>query len=454
MSPCGRCLVDTCSDVSIARRDVLAGVRHNGPEHAVVVGHLGGETILQDAGTFELDRSDGAAPVELTDVYVVEPDMLPAGVIALLGVADVAALGISIDHVLSSPGCPWEQALPSTLFARIKRAFRRCFGFGPPPERQNPPRRMLPTPWAREVETEAANMRHAAPASQRELESGRALLEATKARYSEEQRRRTANRVSELFREGLAHKQALKARKVAAAEQLRDSFRHSSSEDSFRPSSSENPFRHVSSETLPVAPSTWPRKRTKFYAVRKGRKTGIFNAWEEWEKLTKGVSSEFKSFGSYEEASAYLLGRRLNFMAFRRPVKPPSSFVGGNALRAQVDVWQDGHEDALRVECGLDTMSDVNLALAVLLHDIHDIIVDDVRGSAGNTTFAKEGTLKLLYEGEVVSVPALVAVPSQLPRSCDVSLGIPGLNSLGVRIDEHRLAQRQPLMCHVGEKTL
>jgi hypothetical protein len=35
-----------------------------------------------------------------------------------------------------------------------------------------------------------------------------------------------------------------------------------------------------------------------------------------------------------------------------------------------------------------------------------------------------------------------------------VSLGIPGLNSLGVRIDEHRLAQRQPLMCHVGEKTL
>jgi hypothetical protein len=51
-------------------------------------------------------------------------------------------------------------------------------------------------------------------------------------------------------------------------------------------------------------------------------------------------------------------------------------------------------------------------------------------------------------------VPALVAVPSQLPRSCDVSLGIPGLNSLSVCIDDHRLAQRQPLMCHVGEKTL
>jgi hypothetical protein len=107
-------------------------------------------------------------------------------------------------------------------------------------------------------------------------------------------------------------------------------------------------------------------------------------------------------------AHAYLLGHRLNFMAFRRSVKPPSSFVGGKALRAQVDVWQDGHEDALRVDCGLDTMSDVNLALAVLLHDIHDIIVDDVRGSAGKITFAKEGTLKLLYEGEVAAIQAKV----------------------------------------------
>jgi hypothetical protein len=98
-------------------------------------------------------------------------------------------------------------------------------------------------------------------------------------------------------------------------------------------------------------------------------------------------------------------------------------------------------------------MSDVNLALAVLLHDIHDIILDDVRGSAGKTTFARKGTLKLLYEGEVVSMPALVAVSSQLPRSCDVSLGIPGLDVLGVCVDEHRLVQRQPLMCHVGEKT-
>jgi hypothetical protein len=138
-------------------------------------------------------------------------------------------------------------------------------------------------------------------------------------------------------------------------------------------------------------------------------------------------------------------------MAFRRRSKPESSFIGGKALRAQLDVWQDGHADCLRVECGLDTMSDVNLAVIELLHDVHDIVLDDVRNSSGQTSFAKEGTLKVLYEGDVLSLPALVAATSQLPRSCSVLLGIPGLNQLGVSVDRHREKQRQPLMCYVGE---
>jgi hypothetical protein len=216
-------------------------------------------------------------------------------------------------------------------------------------------------------------------------------------------RRRTANRVAELFREGLARKEALRARKAAEATAAR-----------FSSSSSSRP-----------ALSTWPRRRTKFYAIRKARKIGIFDTWEECERYTKGVSSEFKSFATYEEASAYLVGRRLNFMAFRRSPKPPSSFVGGTGVRARIDVWQDGYEDALRVDCALDTMSDVNLALSELLHDVHEIVVDDVQGTARLTTFAKEGTLKILHDGEVICLPALVAVASQLPRSCDVLLGVP-----------------------------
>ncbi len=72
----------------------------------------------------------------------------------------------------------------------------------------------------------------------------------------------------------------------------------------------------------------------------------------------------FRSFATLEEAHDYVFGRRLNYMTFRRQaIKPLSSFVGGKALHARLDVWQDGHTDSLRVEWGLNTMSDVNMAV-------------------------------------------------------------------------------------------
>jgi hypothetical protein len=52
--PTGRCLIDTCSDVSLARHDVLTNVRF--VAEPVVVGHLGGETLLRQAGSLQLDR--------------------------------------------------------------------------------------------------------------------------------------------------------------------------------------------------------------------------------------------------------------------------------------------------------------------------------------------------------------------------------------------------------------
>ncbi len=99
-------------------------------------------------------------------------------------------------------------------------------------------------------------------------------------------------------------------------------------------------------------------------------------------------------------------------------------------------------------------MSDVNLALIELLHEVHDIVCDEVNGCSGRTSFAREGTLKVLYEGEVLCLPALVAAQSQLPRSCSVLFGIPALDQLGVCVDLHRKEQRQPLMSYVDEKTL
>ena len=44
----------------------------------------------------------------------------------------------------------------------------------------------------------------------------------------------------------------------------------------------------------------------KFYGVRKGRKTGVFENWIECENSVKGYPhAEFKSFKTYEEAASY-----------------------------------------------------------------------------------------------------------------------------------------------------
>ncbi len=54
----------------------------------------------------------------LQDVLAVGVQDLPAGVVALIGVADVRRLGLSLDAILANPGCNWTDALPSRWPAR------------------------------------------------------------------------------------------------------------------------------------------------------------------------------------------------------------------------------------------------------------------------------------------------------------------------------------------------
>ncbi len=98
----------------------------------------------------------------------------------------------------------------------------------------------------------------------------------------------------------------------------------------------------------------------------------------------KGVSNEYKSFKLYEEAVEwYNRGRlasspRLECRAMEFHGVPSSSFVSGSALRAIADVYQDGHQRTTCVECGLDSMSDITMALVEFVHDVHDIQTEDV----------------------------------------------------------------------------
>lgn len=49
--------------------------------------------------------------------------------------------------------------------------------------------------------------------------------------------------------------------------------------------------------------------KKKYYAVRKGYKTGIYETWAQCQKMTAGFSgAEFKSFPTIEEAQEYMKG--------------------------------------------------------------------------------------------------------------------------------------------------
>ena len=46
---------------------------------------------------------------------------------------------------------------------------------------------------------------------------------------------------------------------------------------------------------------------SKFYAIRYGRKTGIFTSWKQTESLVKGFkNAKFKSFKNLDDAKSYL----------------------------------------------------------------------------------------------------------------------------------------------------
>ena len=61
-----------------------------------------------------------------------------------------------------------------------------------------------------------------------------------------------------------------------------------------------SPFNLVSSS------SSIRGGRFAFYAVRRGRTTGIFDNWSDCFRSTNGVSNQFKGFHSRDEAERYL----------------------------------------------------------------------------------------------------------------------------------------------------
>ncbi len=140
--PAGRCVVDTCSDISLARRDALRSL----VPCRETVEHLGGETLLSHSGVFSLDGSEYSGPfsVSLSGVFAVEDDHFPGGFVALLGVCDLRSLSISLDYVMANPGCDWRSAC---VVASLESVFG-TLALGRPlaPPVTGPPPTHLPVP--------------------------------------------------------------------------------------------------------------------------------------------------------------------------------------------------------------------------------------------------------------------------------------------------------------------
>jgi hypothetical protein len=148
--------------------------------------------------------------------------------------------------------------------------------------------------------------------------------------------------------------------------------------------------------------------------------------------------------------------RKICFMTLANlaPALAPTSFQGGRALRATLRVLQEGETQAHEFMCCLDSGSDMNLANRSLLHDVHPVEFEEIAHCGIETQFQEEGTLRVFLCGDVVEVPALVAVKEQLPHGCTVLLSVPGVDDLGVRLDAHRAKRLKRLECNVGEKML
>ena len=92
----------------------------------------------------------------------------------------------------------------------------------------------------------------------------------------------------------------------------------------------------------------------KYYAVKTGRKTGVFDTWGECQKQVTGFSgAEFKSFGTIEEARAFAgLGKAGKSEAAKPDKNSVIAYVDGS-FRADTGefsygmvILADGEENA------------------------------------------------------------------------------------------------------------
>jgi hypothetical protein len=168
----------------------------------------------------------------------------------------------------------------------------------------------------------------------------------------------------------------------------------------------------------------------------------------QWMKDEHPFVSDDEANRDWQEGTQLLFG----------PAIPPgpSSFTGGNTIKATVEVHHPVHGKSQQ-KVALDTQSDVTTCLREYLSDVHPVLPDTVSGIAGEVVFSEEGTLNVFSAAQRrrVALPTLVAPRHQIPFGCIALLGVPALQQLEVAVEQHlKLPHFSPLICHLGEKKL
>ena len=133
----------------------------------------------------------------------------------------------------------------------------------------------------------------------------------------------------------------------------------------------------------------------KFYAVRKGRKTGIFRTWDECRASVHGFSGpEYKSFGTLEEAQTFLQGvQKEEVEEDRLRIYVDGSFHAGTGeFSYGMVILKDGEEHTF-----CEKMTDKELAL---MHNV----AGEIKGSEAAMQYAVDHNIPEItiyhdYEG-------------------------------------------------------
>ena len=122
----------------------------------------------------------------------------------------------------------------------------------------------------------------------------------------------------------------------------------------------------------------------KYYAVKKGRKTGVFDTWGECQKQVSGFSgAEFKSFGTLEEARAFAGSGETSGGEAAKPEKNAVIAYVDGSFRADTGEFSYGMVILAEGEekCFCKKMTDQELAL---MHNV----AGEIKGSEAAMQYA------------------------------------------------------------------